>query len=232
MGRVKSASRLRLTASWRKALLALHLVASGVWLGIAVVAAILLIGAQVSGEPSMIKISLAVLPRFTTWPLIMVGLLTMITGVLLGLGSKYGLMRYRWIMIKISVTVILVTAMITRSLLSWKENVAAGSAAVLDPDAPAPGLGLLAAPPAITAVAITALLALSIAKPKGWLGRRPDLDEPTERGLSSPRAKITQQVKVTDQVKITQRDTDIATSPARSSLDHVRRSSRRGDQHE
>ena len=51
-----------------------------------------------------------------TWPLVIVGLVTLASGVLLGLGTKYGLVRYRWVLVKLVVNVVLVTLVV---LVLW-----------------------------------------------------------------------------------------------------------------
>ena len=51
-----------------------------------------------------------------TWPLVWSGSSTLASGVLLGLGTKYGLVRYRWVLVKLVVNVVLVTLVV---LVLW-----------------------------------------------------------------------------------------------------------------
>ncbi|MGI8694081.1 MAG: hypothetical protein ACR2JK_14475 [Geodermatophilaceae bacterium] len=46
---------------------------------------------------------------FAVWPLVMTGLICLTSGILLGLGSRYGLIRYWWVTIELALNVLLVT---------------------------------------------------------------------------------------------------------------------------
>jgi hypothetical protein len=48
------------------------------------------------------------LELFAVWPLIATGLVCLASGVVLGLGTKYGLVRYWWAAIKLALNVVLV----------------------------------------------------------------------------------------------------------------------------
>ena len=37
---------------------------------------------------------------FTIWPLLVTGVICLLSGIVLGLGSKRGLLRYRWVVVK------------------------------------------------------------------------------------------------------------------------------------
>jgi len=112
-----------------------------------------------------------VLELFAVWPMLIASLATLATGVVLGLGTKYGLVRWWWVAAKLAVNV-LMSLLILFSLRSglydiadYGQRLAAGESPAGDPE------GLLA--PVI--VAPTLLLfasVLSVFKPWGRIRRR------------------------------------------------------------
>lgn len=96
----------RLSPGWRKGVLTAHVVLSVGWIGLAV---------------SLIALAAAGLGSGETWPYRAVGLLggtfllplslsAFLTGVLLSLGTKWGLVRYYWVAAKLFATIALVVA--------------------------------------------------------------------------------------------------------------------------
>ncbi|HEY3717222.1 MAG TPA: DUF2269 family protein [Jatrophihabitantaceae bacterium] len=96
---------LRLTAPQRKLVLLLHIAAAGVWLGLDVVVAVLVFTARGSSDPQTAAFCYRALELIAIWPMATAALISLITGVLLGLASRYGLVRYWWDLI-LSVLVI------------------------------------------------------------------------------------------------------------------------------
>jgi hypothetical protein len=45
----------------------------------------------------------------TVWPMFIAAMLSLVTGLILGLGSRYGLVRYWWVAIKLTLNLILST---------------------------------------------------------------------------------------------------------------------------
>jgi hypothetical protein len=95
----------RLGARARKGYLVAHIVSAGAWIGIDVVLGILVGTALVSGDPAIVATSLRALELFAVWPMLLAAVLTLGTGVVLGLGTKYGLVRYWWVAVKLVVNV-------------------------------------------------------------------------------------------------------------------------------
>jgi hypothetical protein len=44
---------------------------------------------------------------FVVWPMLVSGLVCLATGLLLGLGTKWGLLRYWWVLVKLVVNLLL-----------------------------------------------------------------------------------------------------------------------------
>src|SRR5205807_1601090 len=84
-----------------------HIVAAGAWIGIDAVLGILVCTALISDDAAVVATSLRALPLFAVWPMLIAALLTLATGVVLGLGTRYGLVRYWWVAAKLTVNVLM-----------------------------------------------------------------------------------------------------------------------------
>ena len=127
--------RMPLSTRTRKLLLLVHIAAAGVWLGLDLALGILVVTA-LTADATGAGAAAASLASIATWPLVIVGLVTLASGVLLGLGTKYGLVRYRWVLVKLVVNVVLVTLVV---LVLWPGLTSlgdAGRAALADGAAP------------------------------------------------------------------------------------------------
>jgi hypothetical protein len=93
-----------------KLLLAIHLIVSVGWLGIVIAKAVLGLAAvtsDVAGHSAAMYVSMDVLN--VAFPPVAIG--TLVTGVLLSLGTKWGLLRHYWVATKLVLTVgVIVTA--------------------------------------------------------------------------------------------------------------------------
>ena len=103
---------------------------------------------------------------FATWPMVAVGSLTLASGVVLGLGSRYGLVRYTWVLVKLVLNVVLVVLVVVTlspevGALAEKGRaaLASGSPMAFDP-------GMLF-PPVVSSTAVAFAIALSVIKPWG-----------------------------------------------------------------
>ena len=161
--------RMPLSARLRKVLLLVHISAAGVWLGLDLVLGILVFTA-LGADPTGAGAAAASLAAVATWPLVIAGLVTLVTGVLLGLGTKYGLVRYWWVLVKLVVNVVLVTLV----LVLWPGVTAvgdAGRAALAGGESPTIPATLVF-PPIVSSTALIVALTLSVFKPWGRTRRR------------------------------------------------------------
>jgi hypothetical protein len=83
----------RLRARTRKTVLILHILSVGTWVGVDVIVAVLVLTGWLSADPSTRGLAYQALGTFVVWPMLVSGLVSLVTGVILGLGSKYGLAR-------------------------------------------------------------------------------------------------------------------------------------------
>jgi hypothetical protein len=97
----------RLGAKTRKGILVVHIASAGVWIGIDVVMGVLVFTALFGNEETR-ALCYRALELFAVWPLIATGLVSLASGIVLGLGTKWGLVRYWWVAIKLALNIILV----------------------------------------------------------------------------------------------------------------------------
>jgi hypothetical protein len=165
-----SGIRWRPAPRTRKLLLLTHIASAGAWLGIDLVLGIMVFTALLSGDGLDGATAIASLGYFATWPLAILGLLCLATGVLLGLGSKYGLLRYWWVAVKLVLNVVLVTLVLVA--LSPEVGPLSESARQSLPDGGVlPEMSDMVYPPVVSTTAVLFAMTLSVFKPWGAIRR-------------------------------------------------------------
>ena len=97
----------RLGPGMRKGLLVVHIASAGTWIGIDVVMGIVILTALLSDDATR-ALCYQALELIAGWPLVVTGLVCLASGVVLGLGSTYGLVRYWWVAIKLAINIVFV----------------------------------------------------------------------------------------------------------------------------
>ena len=166
---VRTEARRRLSGNTRKAVLVVHVLASGAWIGIDVVLAVLVFTAMFTGDTATAATSYQALQLFAVWPLLVVGLACLASGVVLGLGGKYGVVRYWWVAVKLVLNVVLTVLGVVAlrpGVLDAAEHgrlLALGQAAGSPPD--------LVFPPIVSPTCLLFAVVLSVFKPWGRIRR-------------------------------------------------------------
>ena len=161
----------RLRGRTRKTVLILHILSVGSWVGVDVIVAVLVLTGWLSSDPSVRGLAYQALGTFVGWPMLVSALVSLVTGVLLGLGSKYGLVRYWWVAIKLCLNLLLATLIVTA--LRGEVANAAGLGGQL-----AVGADLdwnftnMIYPPIVSPTALTIAFLLAVFKPWGRIRRR------------------------------------------------------------
>jgi hypothetical protein len=93
--------------------LVLHVLSSVGWFGVAVLVAFLLVAAGATGDDGLAR-ALYRTVETSVWLSVPLGAVAAVTGVVLGLGTKWGLVRYWWVAIK---EVIVVPVVVTDLLV-------------------------------------------------------------------------------------------------------------------
>ena len=147
----------------RKIALAVHLTVSVGWVG-AVLAYLGLGIASVNSErESTIRSAWIAMELIGWWVIVPLALTSLLTGVVMGIGTKWGLLRYYWVLISFALTTFATTILLLHmpdvSIMADQARLARGSELQgLGGDLFHAGIGL---------VILLAVLALNIAKPPG-----------------------------------------------------------------
>ncbi|MCR6485688.1 hypothetical protein M8542_22955 [Amycolatopsis sp. OK19-0408] len=120
-----------------------HIVSAGAWIGIDAVLGILVCTALITGDAAVRATALAALGLFAVWPMLIAAVLALGTGAVLGLGSKYGLLRYWWVAVKLAINV-LMAVLILFALRPGINEAATNPEGLLYPVVVAPSLLLFA----------------------------------------------------------------------------------------
>src|SRR5215216_1917998 len=162
----------RLGARTRKGVLVVHIVSAGAWIGIDVVMAVIVFTALLADDDSTKALCYRALELFAVWPLLTTGLICLASGIVLGLGTKYGLVRYWWVAIKLVLNIVL-TALVLVALRPAVTE-AAEQGRQFAAGAPASvAVGDLIFPPIVSPTALLIAVVLAVFKPWGRIRKRP-----------------------------------------------------------
>ncbi|MDR3081037.1 MAG: DUF2269 domain-containing protein [Streptomyces sp.] len=158
---------MKLSRPARRAGLVVHVVASASWLGLTLGLLALGVTAATTTSAVALETSVRAMKLFADWLLLPVALLTLLSGLVLSLGTPWGLARHRWVYTKFWLSLATTTATVFAlrpSVHSAVDAVAAGE--------PLPGVDAVLYGPIVSLNAYVFMTVISILKPWG----------PTRRG--------------------------------------------------
>jgi hypothetical protein len=155
--RVPGGARIRLRPAVRRALLTAHIVAGVGLLGDAAAVLAVNVRAATTDDPELAAASYELLTMFTVLFGIPLSFIALVSGILLGVGSKWGVLRYGWVTAKL---VLLVGVILVGALV-----LGPGTEAMRSGDGGAEAR--LIAGSAYDVVALTVATAVSVFKPGG-----------------------------------------------------------------
>ncbi|MFJ5842658.1 DUF2269 domain-containing protein [Streptomyces shenzhenensis] len=158
---------MKLSRPARRSLLVVHVTASASWLGLTLGLLALGITAATTGQAAAVAASVRSMGLFADRLLLPVAFATLVSGLVLSLGTPWGPARHRWVWIKFWLT--LATAAATAFAL--RPGVHAAVAAVAG-GGPLPDAGAVLTGPAVSLAAYVFMTVISVLKPWG----------PTRRG--------------------------------------------------
>jgi uncharacterized membrane protein len=158
---------VKLSRPARRASLVVHVVASAGWLGLSL--GLLALGATAATTASVATVAASVrgMQLFADWLLLPLALLTLSSGVVLALGTPWGLARHRWVFTKFWLTLATTTATVFALRPGVNSAVVAVAAGGPPPDA-----GDVLFGPVVSLSAYVFMTVISLLKPWG----------PTRRG--------------------------------------------------
>ncbi|MFE0251179.1 DUF2269 family protein [Streptomyces sp. NPDC059010] len=166
MSSTSSSSAKKLSRPARRALLVVHVIASACWLGLTLGLLALAITAATTGSAVIVEASVRSMKLFADWLLLPVAFLTLVSGLVLSLGTQWGLARHRWVYIKFWLT--LATTAATTFALRPGLGTTVGAVAA---GGPLPDATDLMMGPIVSLSAYVFMTVISILKPWGLTRR-------------------------------------------------------------
>ncbi|MGH8868072.1 MAG: hypothetical protein ACRDYU_08760 [Actinomycetes bacterium] len=155
----------------RKATLVVHVASAGAWIGIDVIVGVLVFAGWFGGDTAVRGVAYEALALFVVWPMLVSGLTCLVSGLVLGLGTKWGLVRYWWVAVKLVLNVVLCTVIVL-VLRPGMGEVRAYGHELSSGGNPAPEtVSFLFFPPAVSLTVLTFATVLAVFKPWGRLRR-------------------------------------------------------------
>ena len=156
----------------RRFALVVHIASAGGWLGVDIAMAVVIVTAMVTPDPATRAACLQVLELITVWPLLGSGLVCLLSGLVLGWGSTWGVLRYWWVTAKLALNIVL-TALVVVSLRPEVIHQAAQARRALAGEAVTFDLTNLIYPPTVSPTLLLVAMTLSVIKPWGRIRERP-----------------------------------------------------------
>ncbi|WP_338780525.1 DUF2269 domain-containing protein [Streptomyces sp. DG1A-41] len=165
----------------RRAVLVVHVTTSASWLGLTLGLLALGTTAATTGSAVTVEASVRAMQLFADWLLLPVALLTLLSGLVLSLGTAWGLARHRWVYTKFWLTLATTTA--TAFALRPGVNSAVTAVAA---GGPLPDAGDVLFGPVVSLSAYVFMTVISVLKPWGPTRRGRRLRAPARRALKTP----------------------------------------------
>ncbi|MFE2045199.1 DUF2269 domain-containing protein [Streptomyces sp. NPDC059477] len=157
---------MKLSRPARRASLVVHAVAAACWLGLTLGLLALAVTAATAANAVTVETSVRAMKLFADWLLLPVALLTLLSGLVLALGTPWGLARHRWVLTKFWLTLATVTATALALRPGVNDAVTAVAAGHALPDTSEILMG-----PVVSLTAYLFMTALSTLKPWGLTRR-------------------------------------------------------------
>src|SRR5262245_20534613 len=91
---------LRLSPTLRKTMIVLHAITGISWMGVDIALLVLLITARTTDDPALVVSGFTAIRMIVPVAVPPLSLGILVTGLILGLGTKWGLIRYWWVLLK------------------------------------------------------------------------------------------------------------------------------------
>ncbi|MGW4201041.1 DUF2269 domain-containing protein [Streptomyces sp. NPDC004726] len=150
----------------RRAFLVVHVSSAAGWLGLTLGLLALATAAITTESDAMTEAATRSMKVFTDWLVLPLALMTLFSGLLLALGTSWGLARHRWVLTKFCITLVTVTA----SIFALRPGVDHAAEAVSSGSS-LPNPSDLVMGPIVSFTAYLFMTAISLLKPWGLTRR-------------------------------------------------------------
>jgi hypothetical protein len=162
---VEGRLRWRMRPRTRKGVLVAHIVAAGAWIGLDVMLGVLVFTPLLTSDAALAALCYQAMPLLF-WPILVSGLASLGTGVVLGLGTHHGVVRHWWVLVKLVLNVVLTSLVVVLLGPAMDDAAEAGRRlAAGDPVGPDPGN--LVFPPIVSGTSLVVATVLAVYKPWG-----------------------------------------------------------------
>jgi uncharacterized membrane protein len=158
----------RLAPAARKTVLVLHIISGIGWMGVDIAVFVLLMTARTTDDAALVASAFNAIRMIVPVVVPPLSLGILVTGLLLGLGTPWGLVRYWWVVVKLILSLVM-TVLVFVSLVPGVNSMDVLSATTMSADAVRASLGELPTqlmfPPVVSFLMLGVATILSIFKP-------------------------------------------------------------------
>lgn len=157
---------MHLTAPVRKAILLTHILGSIGWIGAVAAFLTLALTGLDSPDPQIVRAVYIAMAPITRWIIVPLAFASLVSGLLLSLGTRWGLLRHYWVIFKLLISLISLPILLLHTGIIYRVAAAATAGTLEAANYKADRLQLVVA----SAVSLAALLVaalLSVYKPRG-----------------------------------------------------------------
>jgi hypothetical protein len=155
----------RMRPRTRKAVLVAHIVAAGAWIGLDVMLGVLVFTPLLTSDTAVAALCYQVMPLLF-WPILVSGLASLVTGLVLGMGTHHGLVRHWWVLVKLVLNIVLTSLVVVLLGPGMDEAAEAGrqlaAGTPVDTD-----LSNMVFPPIVSGASLVVATVLAVYKPWG-----------------------------------------------------------------
>jgi hypothetical protein len=162
---VEGRLRWRMRPRTRKGVLVAHIVAAGAWIGLDVMLGVLVFTPLLTSDTAVAALCYQALPLLF-WPILVSGLTSLLTGVVLGVGTHHGVVRHWWVLVKLVLNLVL-TSLVVVLLGPAMDDAAEVGRRLAAGEEPGTDLVNLVFPPIVSGTSLVVATVLAVYKPWG-----------------------------------------------------------------
>lgn len=164
----KTSTSWRLNPATRKTILVLHIISGIGWMGVDMALFVLLMTAHSSSDATLVVSSFNAIRIIVPVAVPTLSISILVTGLILGLGTPWGVFRYWWVLVKLILSTIM-TVLVFIALVPGVNEIAGLDLTMTSADAVRASLGPIADglmfPPVVSFLMLATATILSIFKP-------------------------------------------------------------------